>query len=328
MKILITGSTGFLGSHLCHRLTELGHEVFSLYRSQNKFQDFQITGTPIKGELNSDAPNLWIRELPQDIDVIIHTAGLVHAFNPKQFYEVNHRASVQLINDLKEHCQKEVHFCLISSLAAAGPANKNQPVSEYGRSKLMAEQALEQQAPKTWRQSIIRPPMIIGPHDPAMADVFKMVKQKLVLIPGRHGNLSNYSFVAVYDLVEYIIFLLENDCSHNLSPIYYSAHPKVITYGELINTIQKALNITQVKTLFVPRPILKVASQIGFLLSKFNANTPIRLTPDKYNEIIQSDWTGPSTDISSDHAESFQYQWDLDSIVEKTAKDYIQRNWI
>ena len=37
MNILVTGATGFVGSHLCHHLDKLGHKVYALYRSDNKF---------------------------------------------------------------------------------------------------------------------------------------------------------------------------------------------------------------------------------------------------------------------------------------------------
>ena len=56
MKILVTGSTGFVGSHLVDLLVSEGHEVFSLVRNLNKAREFEV-----KGELiNAKKMNGWI----------------------------------------------------------------------------------------------------------------------------------------------------------------------------------------------------------------------------------------------------------------------------
>ena len=89
MKILVTGATGFVGSHLCDLLEKNGHQVWSLARSQKKVKEFNVPGTIVEGSLDPNTPPSWIASLPNDLDAVIHTAGIVHSFNPKEFYQIN-----------------------------------------------------------------------------------------------------------------------------------------------------------------------------------------------------------------------------------------------
>ena len=76
MKILVTGSTGFVGSHLCQLLDKSGHEVYALVRNPSKAKEFNIPGHHIKGDLSSFD---WVATLPDDLDAVVHTAGIVHS---------------------------------------------------------------------------------------------------------------------------------------------------------------------------------------------------------------------------------------------------------
>ena len=63
MKILITGATGFVGSHLIDLLDLSGHKIYSLYRSEIKLKEFNVKGTPLKGTLTDLS---WVEQLPKE----------------------------------------------------------------------------------------------------------------------------------------------------------------------------------------------------------------------------------------------------------------------
>ena len=69
MKVLVTGSTGFLGSHLCELLIKEGHEVYAQARNEKKFQQFKIQGHFIQGDLETEKTNRWVSKLPKDSKV-------------------------------------------------------------------------------------------------------------------------------------------------------------------------------------------------------------------------------------------------------------------
>ncbi len=321
MKILVTGATGFVGSHLCELLNNSGHEVFALVRNPAKAEEFKIPGQHIKGDLSSFE---WITALPDNLDAVIHTAGIVHSFNASEFYEVNAHATRKLINALKNY--SKLSFTLISSQAAGGPASVDQPateetnlaVSEYGKSKLLAEQILNE-APVSWIKTAIRPPMVIGPRDPAVLDIFKMVKSRIVISPGSNPNNKHYSFVCVFDLTQFIKHGLETE----ISGTFYCAYPKPISLAQLVSTIGAELHRSFI-SITIPKLILKLAAKSVQRLGEMNL-TQARLTADKLHELLPAAWV---CDSSKSESENFKYEWDIKRTVESTLKDYQDRNWL
>lgn len=321
MKILVTGATGFVGSHLCELLISSGHEVFALVRNPTKAKEFKVTGIHIRGDL-SDLN--WTDQLPADLDAVVHTAGIVHSFNKQDFYDINAEATHKLINALKKY--KSLSFILISSQAAGGPATANKPatedtsnaVSEYGRSKLKAEEYLAQ-APTDWNKCAIRPPMVIGPRDPAVLDIFKMVKSGFVVSPGAKPENKQYSYVCVFDLVAFINHAVEK----KLNGVFYCAYPKSISFAELIAAIGLELK-KGFLTITIPKPLLKIASMTVQRLGEMNL-TQARLTADKLHELLPAAWVCDST---KSQRENFKYEWDIKRTIESTLKDYQDRNWL
>lgn len=326
MKVLITGATGFVGSHLADLLTDEGHEVFSLVRNLDKAREFDVKGAFINGSLSHNKSSQWIEELPEDLDAVVHTAGIVHSFSTSDFFTINTECTRQLIKDLTPRFT-DLKFVMISSLAAAGPSDNNQtetdlplPVSEYGRSKLMAENIVRNETPNSWDKIIIRPPMVIGPRDPAILDVFKMVKNGIVPSVGLNGGEKLYSFIAVFDLTQTIKLSLE--CKTEATELFYSSHPNPIKFNELLNTIASELG--KRPPFIFPLPVMAVRMATNLLaLAKPSS---VRLTPDKINEIVPKAWTCSSA--KSSELLKQEYKWDLERIIKTTLVDYQERSWL
>ncbi len=326
MKILITGATGFVGSHLSDLLHNSGHEVFSLVRTPSKAKEFDVKGTIIRGNLNTTKTHDWVAELPVDLDAVVHAAGIVHSFEDRSFYTINTESTRQLIEDLSFKFPN-LKFVLISSLAASGPSKRYQtedqvpdPVSVYGKSKLAAERILTNEAPANWQKSIIRPPMVIGPRDPAVLDVFKMVKKGFVPSLGRKGGKKLYSFVAVFDLIESIKLCLEKETEG--TEVYFSAFPKAVEFKDLLLAIANKLD--KKAPYIIPLPITPIKIATKFLARRKPEG--MRLTPDKINEILPKAWTCSADKTTKSLGQV--YKWDLDHIIEATIKDYKARGWL
>jgi nucleoside-diphosphate-sugar epimerase len=328
MKFLVTGASGFVGTHLCARLLKEGHEVFALVRTPSKLNLKNERLTVLKGDLNTESLP-WVSSLPKDLDICIHTAGLVHAYNTDEFYHVNADGTEFLVRNLKERFS-HLQFMLISSLAAGGPGLANEkrnesdmdfPVSVYGKSKKKAEEILYKHAPREWSLSVIRPPMVIGPGDAAILDVVKMVKGKVVLLPGFHAREKLYSFVAVFDLIETISLI----SSQKKTGLFYSAAPHVISFGELIGEIKKQLKERLV--IYFPMPLFLIKF-LAFILNFFYRLRPhaLRLTPDKFYEIAADNWTCDGSKSESELGQVYGYELAL--IIKETLADYKSRKWI
>ncbi len=324
MKVLVTGATGFVGSHLCDKLTQQGHEVFALVRSPQKAESLELPGEYIKGNLEEESIKSWVRKLPQDIDCVIHTAGVVSAKHSLTFAKTNHLATEILIKALKDKYEN-LHFMLISSQAAAGPSSQLVdesieclPVSAYGHSKLAAEYAVNELAPESWNTTIIRPPMVIGPRDSAVLDVFKMVKGRIVTGPGLNFKKKRYSVVNVFDLVDAIILCASQEQAKKET--YFVTSVDEVTFEELINEISGALGVKKVMFMALPIWFLRIVAGVIYTL-------PIHLplTGDKINELEQDAWLCSNSKIK---ALGFIPNYNLKDTIEMTAKDYQERNWL
>lgn len=329
MKILVTGASGFVGGHLIERLLKDGHEVFALVRNPKKLALETHTHLHlVKGDL--DQENLtWVESLPSDLNTCVHTAGIVHAYRTDEFYRVNTEGTRNLVNNLKKKFTS-LHFVLISSLAAAGPSQgtdkRNEsdmdlPVSIYGRSKKQAEEVLKEVAPKTFGLAVIRPPMVIGPRDAAVLDIFKMVQSGVVLLPGFGSKEKLYSFVCVFDLVNTIVKVIEE----KKTTVYYSSHPQVVTFNELILEIKKQLKKNWLVYLPMPLFLVKLLTIILDFIYKLFQH-PLRLTPDKYHEFAATNWTCDGAKTEKELGQVYNY--DIERSITVTLIDYKSRKWI
>ncbi len=329
MKILVTGASGFVGTHLCEKLLKEGHTVYGLVRTPSKMKLSHPNLILIHGDLNL-APLSWISKLPMDLEACIHTAGIVHSYLHDEFMRVNVFGTKYLVEALREIYPSKLKFVLISSLAAAGPSpldgKKDEtqidfPVSIYGKSKKMAEDVLKELAPSSWTCSIIRPPMIIGPGDVAVLDIFKMVKSRVIILPGSDSKIKQYSFVCVFDLVETIKRLVES----NNSLLLYSTAEEIVTFSNLIEEIKKQMHLSWILYLPIPFFMVKILSFILNVLYNIK-NHNIRLTPDKINELKAIAWTCDGT--RSKMSLNQVYLYDFKKTIEVTLKDYQERHWL
>lgn len=342
MKVLVTGTTGLVGSHLCDQLVKEKHQIIALARSEKKFQEFEVRGTLIKGDLatgTNSSTNRWIHELPDDLDVVIHCAGLVHSFDQKMFFDVNYKATEILIEDLSKRYKKLI-FVLISSLAAVGPSvefdgvhedSEPNPISSYGHSKQLAELVLNNIAPTSWKKFIVRPPMVIGPKDQGVLDIFKMVKLGTILHAGRKSKEKKYSFVCVYDLVKGISEILDV-IRHNATlitnnpEILHIAHPRSITYGELLEEIKITMRKKVLLHIYLPIWGLRIFAALISFIHRIIPVIDFRLTPDKIYEIIPDGWLAGTH--KSQTILNLEYEWDLKKTVRETFLDYKTRKWL
>ena len=299
MKILVTGATGFVGKHLCSYLTGEGNSVFALARNKNKFNNLKIQGKLVEGNLSEESIIEWINELPNDLEVVIHNAGIVHSFENKDFYDVNYGGTKILVQELAKKFQKKIKFIFISSLAVSGPNRLDKefisesdgysPISNYGHSKFLAELILKKLAPPEWKCTILRPSIVIGPDDEAFNQVIEMVDNGVVLFAGLNGKNKKYSFISVYDLIEGILQCIVVPQRASFQDFFIS-YPKPVSYGHIIDEIQLSLNKDKVRYFYIPIFVLYIFSIVLLLLNKISIHLNIRITPDKIKELAPNSW--------------------------------------
>jgi len=222
-KILLTGYSGFVGSHLLRNLRAGGISTSLLGRRKPKKLCFDF----YQSELNelSDFSKALV-----DINVIIHCAARVHVMkdtsvNPLEaFREVNTNATLSLAQQAANADVKR--FVFISSIKVNGEstalgkpfqnADARAPLDFYGQSKSEAEEQLLQLAETTGMEVvIIRPPLVYGPGVTAnFASLLNLVSKRL---PLPFGCITNNlrSLVSVTNLVDLIITCINHPKAAN-----------------------------------------------------------------------------------------------------------------
>ena len=170
--ILVTGGTGFIGSHLLQKLSGLAEPTRVLARPRRIPLRFPAGVAAVEGDLISGS---GLADALRGADTVIHLAGVTKALTAREYYAGNAQATETLVRALQGRSVRLVH---VSSLAAIGPSEGHtaveedaepHPVTDYGKSKLEAERIVRSMAPDA---VIVRPPVVYGPRD---TDVFQLL---------------------------------------------------------------------------------------------------------------------------------------------------------
>ncbi|HKH83604.1 MAG TPA: NAD(P)-dependent oxidoreductase, partial [Gemmatimonadales bacterium] len=190
MKALVTGATGFVGSHLAEVLRQRGDDVTALARSPTKAKALESAGIMvIPGDLHDQAA---LERAAEQQDVVFHVAGLVAAREEGEFLRANLGGTQNVLSAAASSGRPR--FVFVSSLAAAGPSQRGspltgeepgRPVTAYGRSKLAAEQSLKESS-LPW--TIVRPPIVYGPRDREILKVFRLARLRIAPVFGDGGQ--------------------------------------------------------------------------------------------------------------------------------------------
>lgn len=175
-RILVTGASGFLGSHIAEAAHEAGYEVHALIRptSSRRWLGYEWLNIHV-AELND---RKTLSSILKDVDAVIHNAGTL--------WGDYHRVNTEGTRIIAEESVKVgiKRFVYISSLAAGGSSKgpyakdggePDNPISSYGCSKKEAEQLLCRLRNQI-DVVILRFPMIYGPRDTQGLRLFKTFK--------------------------------------------------------------------------------------------------------------------------------------------------------
>ena len=292
MRILLTGASGFLGSHIAEQLDRQGAEVRALVRptSDTRFLDGLECVTTVTGALGDRDSLLAATE---GVDGIIHAAGLVKAREPADFYATNEQGTANLLDAAKRSASDIQRFVLVSSLTVMGPSEDGRPVeagaspkpvTHYGRSKLAAERAARAEA-HSLPITIIRPPMIYGPRDREILPFFKSVQ--LGVLPLTGSPSSKLSAIYVADCASACIKAL--GASVPSGSTYFVEDGRLESLGGLIAHIERALDRRAWLRVPVPR-FLMYGAALGSEAYGRIMGRAVMLTRDKLNELLAPHW--------------------------------------
>jgi dihydroflavonol-4-reductase len=175
MNILVTGSTGFIGSNLCRALLEAGHRVRAFHRPTSTLR--MLEGLEVEHALGDLTNPDTLRPALEGIEVVFHTAAYMGGSQPGKQYAVTVEGTRRLARAALEAGVRRL--VQTSSVAALGvPAlGHTEPVDEhhtwnyhperypYGYAKYQAELEIQKVVAQGLDAVIVNPSMVFGPGD-------------------------------------------------------------------------------------------------------------------------------------------------------------------
>jgi uncharacterized protein YbjT (DUF2867 family) len=199
MRILITGATGFIGSHIADALAKAGHQLVICARNpaiaKQRFPCAESLQVDFSRDIDSD---LWLQRL-EDIDIVINTVGIIRE-NGKQTFNALHRDTpIALFRACElSHVKRVIQ---ISALGADESAFSQYHLSKRAADTLLSSLALD------W--TILMPSIVYGPNAKSMA-LFKALSS-LPLIPLVESGEQPVQPLHISDLVSAVMHCTESE---------------------------------------------------------------------------------------------------------------------
>jgi nucleoside-diphosphate-sugar epimerase len=252
-KTLITGATGFIGSHLLETLVEKKWDVTCLVRPQSRTSVIEKMPVRIHRGPLDEQDVLDSAVIGQDY--IFHLAARIRPAPPEVYDKANHRLTKDLANACLRKNPEVKRFVYVSSISVGGPTPPGKhldetqppnPTSEYGRTKLKGELALKE----IWDKlpaTIIRPPNVYGARQQETEMLIKLIRKRVV--PLLKEKRESTSLIYIKDLIRGILQATESPEAR--SQTYYLTDGNGYSWRELILTLKK---IILGNSIFLPIP--------------------------------------------------------------------------
>ena len=331
MKILITGASGFIGSFIVEEALKRGFETWAAIRkssSREWLKDERIHFI----ELNLSSKAQLVEQLRgQDFDYVVHAAGVTKCLNKADFHRINYEGTKNLAEALLEVEMPLKRFVFVSSLSIFGAIKEQQPYeeiresdtpqpnTEYGRSKLAAEQYLELLCARL-PYIILRPTGVYGPREKDYFIMAKSIQQHSDFAVGY--KRQDITFVYVKDVVQAVFLALEKGEDGRK---YFLSDGEVYQSTTFSNLIHEALGRPWWIRITAPVWVLRIVTFFGEYIGRMTGKVTA-LNNDKYNILKQRNWR---CDIQPAIKElGYEPTYKLAQGVEETIKWYKDQGWL
>ena len=350
-RFIVTGATGFIGRRLLELLLEQGHSVTAMLHTSESDSGLDARVDSFRADVTQPAT---LQGKFRQCDVVVHLAGCTIERAKHEFELVNHQGTLHVASECASESDPP-RFLFVSSLAAAGPSKPGkphvesdpaQPVSNYGKSKRDAEQALLKLSNRL-PICIVRPPSVFGDTDPYLLSLFKAAKWGLVVMAGR--GTHSYSYIHVDDLARVLLHLAEcssvqchecdpdplmsdtasrsnqpprNSSNGNSLPdarLVFAAHHPPLTFPQVADLVADAVGTKRVRRIHIPGPFCWTLAWVNSVVGRLFRLRPL-LNLDKMREGMAGSWACDSTFLTEDLR--FEFPRPLESQIRETAKSY------
>jgi nucleoside-diphosphate-sugar epimerase len=325
--VLITGASGFVGSHLTRELLKKKWNVRLLLRENSTIPVLNSSNSNveiIRGDIRNQDE---VEQAVNGVHYIFHLAAVLKGKNLSDFKRVNVEGTKNLCRAFAKN-KNAKRFVYISSLAAAGPATGSTPLTEndfgspisfYGQTKWLGEQIVLSYR-NEFASVILRPGIVYGPYEKDFFNFFKMMKWGIVFLPG--NGEQRVSVVFIDDLIRAIVKVTQ--ASSAMNQIFFIAENRTYTWNEIIQQLGRVMNRKYI-VCKIPWKAVTMLALISEQWSQITKKAGL-LNLDKIKEARASAWIGNPEKMKK--LLSFQCEIDLNQGLSETLIFYQQAKWI
>ncbi|HUF42103.1 MAG TPA: NAD-dependent epimerase/dehydratase family protein [Verrucomicrobiae bacterium] len=327
MKVLVTGGTGFTGSHLVRRLLDRGHEVRVVDNQPGLFCD-ELKKRGAKIDLGSVTDAGLMKKSVAGCELVYHIAAAFRQLNvpDRHYWEVNVEGTRRLADAAFNARVRRFVYC--STQGVHGhiknpPGDENSPIEPedyYQLTKYEGEKVVQEYIARGLDAVTLRPTAIYGPGDPErFLILFRLAKRGSFLMFG--DGETFYHPVYIDNLVD--AFELAGAKAGISGESYIIGDEHYYSLKELVSKVGAAMEIP-VRIRYLPFWPLWTAALVCESICK-----PLRITPPLFRRRV--DWFRQVRAFSIDKAKrhlGYQPQVDLPTGLSRTAKWYAENSYV
>jgi len=293
MNVLVTGATGFVGSHLIKRLMADGYGVRALVRKGRQIGGLDSRVEVVYGDIRDP---LSLDGAVRGIDMVYHTAALVREAGVPDhlFYEVNVMGTRHLLEISHRYgIRRFIHIstCGVHGNVQNPPATEDSPFMPediYQKTKLEGERVVMDFRKKGLPTVIIRPTGVYGPGDRRLLKLFRLIKERRFFMVGSGETL--FHPVYIDDLIDGLV--LAGQVQGVEGEVFLIGGERYLTLNELAQLIARVIDVP-LRGLHLPvLPVKALAMAIEFIFK------PLRIEPPLFRRRVDFFTKNRAFDIS------------------------------
>ncbi len=322
---LVTGATGFAGSHMMDCLLAAGCRVRVLVRPTS---DRRWIPAERVEQVTADVRDPGsLERLTAGVAWVFHFGGLTRARAAREFYRVNTEGTQALARAFERTGRADGLFLFCSSLAASGPApaadqprredDPPAPITAYGQSKLAAERWLEEHLAPRCRVVCVRPPTVYGPRDEAVLILFRWARRGW--LPQTAPRGSRLSIIHGEDLAAACLALAEGGAAGT----FHVSDGEIRRWDDVGAAAGRTLG-RRVRTVRIPSWAVRAAGAAVELGGRLSGGVPV-FNRDKACDLVQPYWI---CDPARARAAGVRPRYGLEEGIAQTIRWYQSAGWL
>ena len=267
--VLVTGATGFVGSHLVRALVEEGYDVRAMTRRPDGYEG---AGEPVGGDVFEPST---LKGALRGVDVAYY---LVHSLDDENFERLDAEAARAFGRAAADAGVRQIVYL-------GGLGEDDGRLSPHLRSRRRVEVLLgEAGVPLT----VLRAAIVVG-HGGISWEITRQLVKNLPAMVAPHWVGTRTQPIALQDVVRYLVEVLDNERA--IGRVFEIGGAEVLTYRDMLRRASKIQNGRDVPVVVVPVLTPRLSSRWLALVTDVDVKTGHNLIDSMNNEVVVRDWS-------------------------------------